>query len=122
MDTLDFIAAQYASKIIEDSKGNNKLENLLNTALGILAEQGPFALLLWAESSKAEHIGENLIEKTTLLLTEDLCVMEALPTGQKLSVFFNEQVGKRFSLYMMVRQILERMLIYARYYAKAKGE
>lgn len=115
---LEFIAAKFAPKIIavEDQDEKKKRETYLNQALGILAEQGPFALLLWAKSGKKE------IQKNILKQMPEMIKTIGLPdltTSQNLLKDFSENITQNFLSLMLCRQVFDRVLIYARYYAKA---
>jgi hypothetical protein len=127
MQNLDFFAAQAAPEILKitDSKQENRKEPLINQALGILAEQGPFAMMLWAKTNysgktNSKKIGDTLLD-TLAPLIKDVGLadfgQEDFDTWlQK----FNETICNSFVNLMMTRQLFERVLIYARHYAKAE--
>lgn len=127
MQNLDFLAAQAAPKILQitDGQQKNRKESLINQALGILAEQGPFAMMLWAKTNysgktSAKKIGDTLLETLApLIKTVGLTDFgrEGFDTWlQK----FNETICNSFVNLMMTRQLFERVLIYARHYTKAE--
>ena len=119
MQNLDLIAAQTAPLILPNI-ANEKKEPLINKALGILAEQGPFAMMLWARSQGEGNIGSlwrghlsAMLRQTGLFVSETEDYREWLAN-------FNTQVCGDFVKLMMTRQLFERVLIYARHYAKAE--
>lgn len=133
MLNLDFLAAKYAPSIldIEDSKEKDKKEPLVNQALGILAEQGPFAMMLWAQTrcrkknNDKKKIGDAIWESLIGTMREAGLVNETIydrlmQRDQRLATF-SENICNNFITLMMVRQLFDRVLIYARYYAKAEG-
>ena len=133
MLNLDFLAAKYAPAIldIQDSKEKDKKETLVNQALGILAEQGPFALMLWAQtkcrkkSSDNKKIGDTIWESLVEIMREAELVNEStyneLRQKHERLATFSENICNSFITLIMVRQLFDRVLIYARYYAKTEG-
>jgi len=120
IQNLDFIAAEFAPMLIDvrDEKEKKNTENYLNQALGVLAEQGPFAMLLWAKAG-SKQVHRNLVKNLP-----DMLKKVGLPDlGGHGGILkqFNEQISKDFVRLMMVRQLFDRVLIYARYYAKTEG-
>jgi hypothetical protein len=120
IQNLDFIAAEFAPMIIDvrDEKKKKNTENYLNQALGVLAEQGPFAVLLWAKAG-SEQVHKNLIKHLPAMLKK-IGLPDLEGQGGILKQF-TEQISSDFVKLMMVRQLFDRVLIYARYYAKAEG-
>ena len=127
MVNLDYVAGQYAKRLlsITDGQQKNNKENLLNKALGILAEQGPFALMLWAQGNRSGNqgsrkIGDVILDAFRTLVERELGLKGAL-SGQDPLQSFNDRVCQDFGTLMMVRQLFDRTLIYARHYAKTEG-
>ncbi len=113
---LDKIAAQYGYGLCEGftSTNSKELEREINKALGVLIEDGPFAYSIWLESeNKSPHklmITKSLeILKTGISLTTKSNLREAILTD------ISSDLNKLF----LTKQVLERMLVYARYRAKA---
>lgn len=133
MLNVDFLAAKYAAHIldIQDSKEKDKKETLINQALGILAEQGPFAMMLWAQTrcrkkdNDDKKIGDAIWESLVETMREAGLVREAiydkLKKGENRLATFSENICSNFITLMMVRQLFDRVLTYARYYAKTEG-
>ena len=99
----------------DDEKKN--IENLINQALGVLAEQGPFAMLLWAKSGKKDLHNKLLSEFPEMLKEIGLADLTA---SQNLLKDFIDNVCQDFKKLMICRQVFDRVLSYARYYAKAE--
>ncbi|WP_457753985.1 hypothetical protein [Thermococcus sp.] len=84
-------------------------------ALGILIEDGPFAYSIWLESEGKEP--HRIIELISLeLLKRTNLVSES---NKKLRESILEEISTSLEKTLLARQLLERMLIYARYRAKA---
>lgn len=119
MKNLDYLAGVYAPKILDgitDAKEREHKESLINQALGILAEQGPFAMMLWAKTKSGNNrgIGDALWRQFRSLMVEiGLPAIGHLDLGA-----FNTQICGDFIRLMTVRHLFERVLIYARHYAK----
>jgi len=115
------------NKLIKDQKKQlefnfspSNFETEITKALGILVEDGPFAYMIWLKSQDREpHIA--MLIQTARILAE-LKVIDKIETSKNLK----EEIEKGFlnlsedlSKLLFVKTILEKMLIYARYKAKA---
>jgi hypothetical protein len=127
------------SKIKEISKEKERIKKLINNfeikftfsasqfeteitkALGILVEDGPFAYFIWLKSQDKEPHQAMLIQ--TAIILEKLNLIEnILPEENiksKLEEAFLEKISTDLTKTLFVKTILEKMLIYARYKAKA---
>lgn len=119
---LDQLAAQYAQKIVADGKAD--IENLITKSLGVLQEQGVYACLLFLFSRTGNE--KNLAEKTRPHLYD---LLKALPvfadkeiTNQNALQFFADTVCNDLDTLLLVKELYEQTLIYARYGAKAEGQ
>ena len=119
---LDQLAARYAQKIVAD--GQDGLENLIIKTLGVLQEQGVYACLLFLfsrtgnENSMAEKIRTQLYN----LLKELPSFQQSVINGQNDLQFFSERVCSDLNTLLLVKELYEQTLIYARYGAKAEGK
>lgn len=118
---LDQLAAQYAQKIIAD--GQTGLENLITKTLGVLQEQGVYACLLFLFSRTGNE--KSLAEKTRPHLYD---LLKKLPvfadqkiTDENALQFFADTVCNDLDTLLLVKELYEQTLIYARYGAKAEG-
>jgi hypothetical protein len=114
---LDFICAEYGRRIGENKEVE---EPLLNKAIGVLQENGVYALMLYlssrgsTEKASAENIRKNLIE---LWYDERL----AICTGKRLDQFSTaQQLAQNLDKLLLVKSLSEQTLIYGRYHAKAR--
>ncbi|PID84854.1 MAG: hypothetical protein CSB13_11030 [Chloroflexi bacterium] len=119
---LDQLAAQYAQKIVQD--GQDGLENLITKTLGVLQEQGVYACLLFLFSRTGNE--KNLAETTRSHLYN---LLKELPVFQKSTLndqnalkFFSDSVCNDLDTLLLVKELYEQTLIYARYGAKAVGQ
>lgn len=124
MQNLDLIAAQIAPEILDnitDAKQRERKETLINQALGILAEQGPFAMMLWARTQSGNgKIGNALKNQLSGMLEATGLANCGNGNFNTWLANFNTYVCGDFVTLMMTRQLFERVLIYARHYAKAE--
>ena len=90
-------------------------EQEINKLLGVLANDGVFAMWIYVRSKK--DIDENkLMEKIKPIFSY---VKEMESDGfQK----YFEELSKNLNDLLFFREILEKVLIYARYHAKAMGD
>lgn len=116
---LDQCAAQYAQKIVND--GQPGLENLITKTLGVLQEQGVYACLLFLFSRTGNE--KNLAEITRHHLYDLLKELPAFSqseiTDQNALKFFSDTVCNDLDTLLLVKELYEQTLIYARYGAKA---
>ena len=119
---LDQKAAQYAQAIV--CNGGAQIENLVTKALGVLQEQGVYACILFLLANKDHKI-----------LSQLCAVLKELPafqsnadipterTDSKATLqFFSDTVCADLDTLLLVKELYEQTLIYARYGAKAAGK
>ncbi len=130
---LDFESAKYAQDMVNTKNVKAKdLENQVTKSLGVLQEQGIYALmlLLFSQDSKETRaIYEHLIE---LLKCIGLKNIEEATWPQKnnrnqynlqhVLKFYSDNILEDIDRLFLVRDIYEQTLIYARYGAKALGK
>lgn len=119
---LDQLAARYAQKIVAD--GQDGLENLITKTLGVLQEQGVYAglLFLFSRTSNEKHMADkirphlyNLLKQLPVFANNEITDKNALQ-------FFTETVCDDLDTLLLVKELFEQTLIYARYGAKAVRE
>ena len=134
IQNLDQLAAKYAQKIvIEGIKVHEAsvVENLITKTLGVLQEQGVYAcmLFLFSRTSKEKEVAPKIREQLYGVLGElpafenkksDIPQANA-DTRTALPFYSNEICGKLPTL-LLVKELYEQTLIYARYGAKAEKE
>ncbi len=125
-DNLDMISAQFGFSIPELFKQQKedleKIETLANKALGIIIGEGLLAYAVWLKSrSEKEKKYAKVIENKSLELLKSECIK--LTNKEDLTEAALE-ISESIQKTLLARQLLERMLVYARYRAKAmqKGD
>ena len=133
MNILDHLAAKYAQRIVPENLGQEdvkKREGLVTKTLGVLQENGVYACFLYLlvneEKNKAK--AEDSIICHMLSLIDELGLgikIARLESGaincNAFSVlqFVSSEITSDMERLLLVREILEQMLIYVRYGAKA---
>jgi hypothetical protein len=138
---LDQKAAQYAQHIVDRAKviPNVKkpidtLERLVTKTLGVLQEQGVYAALLFLYSRTSDEAKiATAIRGPLFRLLQDREAKHAIPIFQNKNVpaddadaktalaFYSQEVCENLDTLLLVRDLYEQTLIYARYGAKAAG-
>jgi hypothetical protein len=115
---LDFICAEYGRRIGDDRTVE---EALLNKAIGVLQENGVYALMLYLSSrGSTERVGAERIRDTLVDLWYDQRL--TICTGQRRDHFTTAQeLSQNLDKLLLVKSLCEQTLIYARYHAKARG-
>jgi len=132
MLNLDYRCMECAQKIVNsidkgDSKKMKELENNLRKALGVLQEDGVYAMFLWLEKN-ASDVRKELVEffnkedkKTKVKLSNYF-----LDSNKSFSQNFDEfcrnlqEVAIDIDKLLFMKKLLERILTYALYHAKSK--
>ena len=118
-ENLDLACAQTGRSIAEGAQGKPKeTEKFVNAALGVLEEQGIYAMFLYLKSKSApQHIENTLYKflretpKGTPLLTQGDEVLSSISE-------MSEDLDKLLMAYDLLRQAL----VYARYHVRIVGE
>ena len=132
---LDQLAAQYSQNIINNSlkAGSAKeVENLITKTLGVLQEQGVYAMILFlfSRTSKEGKIALHLrVQLYTLLgelpafaQNETIKFLNEQAKAEKVLKFYSDDVCDDLDTLLLVKGLYEQTLIYARYGAKAEGK
>jgi len=107
---LDILAAEVGRRLSEKIKD----EKVLNHALAVLEEQGPYAMFLFVRARHAEHrepFERELVELLRQVLRKN--AEEALEIAKN--------VANDLDNLLFARDLLRTALIYARFHLKAKG-
>ena len=131
MLNLDYKCMEYAQKIVnsvdksDNKKSGKELENNLRKALGVLQEDGVYAMFLWLESKEGRNIRKILIELLnesdikTYLLTNSGGVFEKDDFAKFCESL--KEVAQNIDKLLFMKKLLERTLIYALYHVKIGG-
>ena len=134
---LDKLAAERAQKMVGKAQSGvegvkkpaETLERVATKALGVLQAQGVYAMMLFLFSRSSN---EALVAKTCIR-PQLFQVLKGLPSFQDADVpsdeadaetalkFYSEKVLDDLPTLLLVRDLYEQTLIYARYHAKALG-
>lgn len=141
-NNLDWHAAQAGQEIIKTTKTHwnkgkeeetkaNDVENLATKALGVLQENGVYGALLYlySRSESEQHLAKPI--RVQLLELTRLLKLSPPPTGTKEKPvdvkaeqalkFLTDDICDDLDRLLLVKQLWEQTLIYARYGAKARG-
>jgi K+-transporting ATPase A subunit len=94
-------------------------ENLINKLLGVLSHHGVYAMWLFAKSEK--KIRENDLMNKMKEILEKISPIEE---GERVNweSYFKELSSQDLPQLLFTKTLLEKLLTYARYHAKAMGE
>ena len=122
MLNLDYECMKYGQKISKISDSN--LENNLRKALGVLQEDGVYAMFLWLEKN-ASDVNEELVEFLNGKDENEIKIKKYLLNDDKMfrknfSKFCEDlqTVAQDIDKLLFMKKLLERTLIYALYHAK----
>lgn len=114
---LDYLASKHAFAMVDSFCCPVKAaERTVTKALGVLQEQGVYACFLFLDSRGAAD-GANEVRDRLWFLTTELMGVD--PTTDRADYFANTLNSDLDDL-LLVRDVFEQTLIYARYGAKAK--
>lgn len=126
---LDLLAAKTAQEIIKQTarpKNAGEVENLITKALGVLQENGVYAALLYlySRSGNDKAVAEQARNKLLDLLSKLEIGLPKLPgyDAKNALEFMTNSVCDNLDRLLLVKQVWEQTLIYARYGAKAREE
>lgn len=127
---MDQLAAQSSQKIISRTKKENKsidtLNRLVTKTLGVLQEQGVYAMMLFLLSRTSEEA-----EISILIRNEFIIMLKNLPEFSKETITDKNNTDKILEFYssddvtgdidtlFLLRDLYEQTLIYTRFGAKA---
>ncbi len=123
---LDWHAAKAAQQIIKNTANidtkNKKTENLVTKTLGVLQENGIYAAVLFLCAHSDKQIAKEIQKNLFALLTEGLGMNVITDTAdsQAYLEYLTSHVCHDLDRLLMVKQLWEQTLIYARYGAKAR--
>lgn len=126
MKNLDLLAARAAQDIITNTTGReaSEVDNLITKALGVLQENGVYTGLLYLYSRTREAdkaIAEKAREKLLSLTVELGLSQPASIRASDALKFLTDHICTDLDRLLLVKQLWEQTLIYARYGAKARG-
>src|SRR5438067_3360030 len=116
---LDLLAAKTSQEIIKETLAHkaSEVDNLITKALGVLQENGVYAamLYLYSRTSTDKSIAEQVRPKLMSLAKElDLRPPEQRDAAVNLK-FLTDTICNDLDRLLLVKQLWEQTLIYARY-------
>ncbi len=116
LTNLDSICAKHGYEIVKGITDAKALENLITKSLGVLQENGVYAFYLYL-AYRSKETGSSEIKDHSL----NLLRCEKVKLTTKKDDCFEEirELTNYLDKLLFARQLLDQMLIYARYHAKA---
>ncbi|PDW02163.1 hypothetical protein [Candidatus Viridilinea mediisalina] len=122
MHNLDRLAAQYAQAIVQS--GDQQIETTVTKALGVLQEHGVYACFLYLLAKEKDN-GKKVVVPAMLDLLDKLDFGWSKPHNDQPATILqhiSDTVTADLERLLLAKEILEQMLIYARYGAKAQSK
>jgi len=119
MSNLDAIINKVGFEIVEAIKNQDKktkYKNSIDKVLGVLANDGVYAYLVYC---KANNIDDIFIEKLEKILNIINPIPKDNENKKDYEKYFQELSNKNLPNLLFLKELLEKALIYARYHAKA---
>lgn len=126
---LDQVAARHAQEMVKGTSDSKTLERLATKTLGVLQEQGVYAMMLFlfsrtSDEAKVTPVVRSQLFRALKALPAFADNSQVPPDGAKDKAvlrFYSDHVLNDLDLLLLVRDLYEQTLIYARYGAKAAG-
>ncbi len=116
---LDYLCIKYGQEIgLTGNKTN------IQKSLGVLQEDGVYAMFLWLEDKDGKKVRDDIIKLLNEKEIKKFFLSDSLDFPDDFEKFCNklEVVAQDIDKLIFLKKILERTLIYALYHAKIKGE
>ncbi|KYK29654.1 MAG: hypothetical protein AYK19_19405 [Theionarchaea archaeon DG-70-1] len=127
---LDYVASQHAHKIVDNVNKTGAdmktLYNLATKALGVLQEQGVYAMVLFllSRSKEEKNVSKSICSSLYRVLEEIpgfekriTVPSEKMEANEILKCYSN--ITNDLDMLLLVRVLYEKILVYTRYGAKA---
>lgn len=116
---LDQLAACQAQEIV--NTGGAEIENPVTKALGVLQEQGVYACILYLLANKHQYILTPLYKLVGDLpgLQENEKIPDENTDAKEVLKYYSDVICENLDTLLLVKELYEQTLIYARYGAKA---
>ena len=117
MINLDMKCAKAGRDMIDKGltgKKSSEQENIVQKSLGVLLENGPYAMYIFCKSKDYSGVNKYM---QALFSDEDIQLGESGPLDRRL-----ESIANDLETLLFAKNLMERILTYARYHAKASGQ
>ncbi|CAG0995745.1 hypothetical protein METP2_02903 [Methanosarcinales archaeon] len=130
---LDRLAAEHAQQMVSNLEKDNKsvavLERLVTKTLGVLQAQGVYAMMLylWSRSGDENKIAPVIRNECYALIKElpdfsGITVPEEKSDDKTTLKFYSSDAVQKIDTLLLIRDLYEQTLIYARYGAKSASK
>ena len=111
MRNIDFLCAECGNNIAKEVKE----ESVIQKCLGVLEEDGIYAFVIYSKSkdNSKDNKTSKILEKVEEFLKRENFIKESLTESD---------LYTDLSKLILVKEVIQKALIYARYHAKALGE
>lgn len=121
METNNFDSRinEYSYDMINNNRDKKDIINLIDKALGVLSNDGVYGYYVYCKSKKNSDINKVFIEEIVEEFKNEIDT--DIDYKKNYDKFFIE-LSKDLNSLLFFKDIIERILIYARYHAKALGD
>ncbi len=117
-NNIDSVINEVSYKIARKISKNSKYKNEVDKALGVLVNDGVYAYYVYV---KYKGVDDILIDELRPLL-KFIKVKENEGQENTLNEKYLEELSKDLNNLLFLRDLVERVLVYVRYYLKAMGD
>jgi len=97
-------------------------ENDLNKLLGILASDGVYAMWVYAKDKFSKNEDQQKVGKINELIRDLDNFVKGRENNKDIDNKYFQDIAQDLSKLLFMKELLEKVLIYAIYHAKAKGD
>lgn len=115
VSNLDAACARLGHELGTSGKPKDT-ENSITKALGVLEEQGVYAMFLYLHARERGRFSEDLVR---FLRSDDVRLLQNTPEHEPFDAL--QKLAKKLDDLLFARDLLHQVLVYARYHAKAAG-
>ncbi len=122
-NNIDYLAAKHARSVFSGKTSPKDIENTATKALGVLQENGVYACFLYLLAKEKDN-GQQLSQQMCQLL-KNVGLGDAPANSEdssKVLEFVNEHISQDIERLLLAKEVLEQMLTYVRYGAKAMSK
>jgi len=128
MINLDYICMKYGSEIAASEGGKSDKEKLINNTLGVLQQNGPYAMFLYLEGHKKSEIAEACKGKLLKMFQKENMLGNSIKTDKPVPAentnfsditTWLQDISSDIDKLLFFKQICQQTLLYARYHIKA---
>jgi len=121
---LDRLAALHAQELIKCT--SSEIDNTVTKALGVLQENGVYACFLYLLAKEGEN-GRSTVKEMLCLLNDILSndskyEKSEVSDPKSILQYITSNITNDLEQLLLAKEVLEQMLIYARYGAKASNK